>query len=72
MNNYQDIFEKKVCLFHEDIQNLIREKFVYFPMCKHGRVHKNKYFQTKHNCFELDDQLIKNQLDFLERVKNGE
>ena len=72
MNNFQDIFEKRVCLFREDIQEFIREKFVYFPMCKHNRVRANKYFQTKHNCFELDDQLIKNQLDFLERVKNGE
>ena len=71
MNNYQDIFEKRVCLFREDIQNLIREKFVYFPMCKHGRVHKSKYFQTNQNCFEFDDNLIKDQLNFLEKVMNG-
>lgn len=71
MNNFQEIFEKRVCLFREDLQELIREKFLYFPMCQHGRINKKNYFQTNQNCFELDDNLIQEQLDFLERVKNG-
>jgi len=71
MNNFQEIFEKRVCLFREDLQELIREKFLYFPMCQHGRINKKNYFQTNQNCFELDDKLIQEQLDFLERVKNG-
>ena len=71
MNNYQDIFEKRVCLLRDDLQELVREKFLYFPMCQHGRVKANKYFQTSQNCFEFDDNLIEEQLDFLEGVKSG-
>jgi len=72
MNNYQDIFDKRVCLFRKDIQELIKEKFIYLPLCEHGRIPAKRYFIDKENCFQLDDQLIKNQLDFLEKVKNGE
>jgi hypothetical protein len=71
MNNYQDIFEKRVSLLREDIQELVREKFLYFPMCQHGRVKADNYFQTSQNCFEFDDNLIEEQLDFLEGVKSG-
>ena len=71
MNNYQEIFENAVTHYREDLEELVREKFLYFPMCQHGRIPKKNYFQTKQNCFKFDDNLIQEQLYFLERVKNG-
>lgn len=70
MNNFQEIFDKRVRLYREDIQELIKEKFVYLPLCQHGRVSKTKYFLTEETCFELDNELLQNQNNFVKSVKN--
>ena len=69
MNNFQEIFDNRVRLYREDIQELIKEKFVYLPLCQHGRVQKSKYFLSEENCFELDDELIRKQNKFIKSLK---
>tara|TARA_Y100000004_G_C8841096_1_gene380552 strand:+ start:229 stop:807 length:579 start_codon:yes stop_codon:yes gene_type:complete len=69
MNNFQDIFENRIKLYREDIQELIREKFTYLPLCQHGRVQKSQYFLSEENCFELNDELIENQNNFVKSIK---
>ena len=65
MNNFQDIFDIRIRLYREDIQKLVRENFIYLPLCEHGRISKTKYFESKNNCFKLNDELIDNQNKFV-------
>ena len=71
MNNFQEIFDNRIRLYREDIQKLIKEIFVYLPLCEHGRISKTKYFQNKDNCFNLSDELIDKQNKFLMEIFNG-
>ena len=71
MNNFKDIFDNRIRLYRNDIQKLIKENFVYLPLCEHGRVSKEKYFSNKKNCFELSDDLIGQQLKFINGILNG-
>ena len=71
MNNFQDIFDIRIRLYREDIQKLVRENFIYLPLCEHGRISKTKYFESKNNCFELNDELIDNQNKFVMGILNG-
>jgi len=71
MNNFKDIFDNRIRLYREDIQKLVRENFVYLPLCEHGRISKTKYFESEDNCFELNDELIDNQNKFVMGILNG-
>ena len=71
MNTFDKIFEENVKVLREDIQKLIRENFIYLPLCKHDRISKTKYFESEDNCFELNDELINNQNEFVVGVLNG-
>ena len=70
MNNFQEIFDNRIRLYREDIQKLIKENFVYLPLCEHGRISKTKYFQNKDNCFNLSDELIDKKNKFLMEIFN--
>ena len=71
MNTFDKIFEENVKVLREDIQKLIRENFIYLPLCKHDRISKTKYFESEDNCFELNDELIDNQNKFVLEMLNG-
>jgi len=70
MNNYEEIMEKRIRIYRKDIQKLINEKFIYLPLCHHGRIPKQKYFLSEENCFELDDTLIEKQNQFVKSLQS--
>jgi len=70
MNNYEEIMRKRLRIYREDIQELIKEKFVYLPLCHHGRIPKQRYFLSDENCFELDTELIEKQNKFVKSLQS--
>ena len=65
MGNFKNVFDREVHIVRADLQDILREKFVYLPLCEHDRVGSKHYFKTPHSCFELDPQLISRQEVFL-------
>lgn len=55
-------------LYREEIEKLLREKFVYLPLCENDRITKKKYFTAPESCFNLSDKLIQNQNTFVKRI----
>jgi hypothetical protein len=66
MKNYNKIFDSVIVLFDEKIRNMLKEKFIYMPLCDHGRVSRDKYFKTENNIFRLSSE----QLEIQENVIN--
>ena len=71
MKNFDAAFNDTVRLFKPDIASSMKEKFIYFPLCQHGRVPKDSYYQSVKNCFALDEGLINKEIAFMEKLKNG-
>jgi len=69
MNNFDIVFNSYIRIYIEDIQSELIEKFKYFPLCKNGRIRKDKYFYSIKNCFNLDPNMIETQTFFIESVK---
>ena len=53
----------------EKIKPILKEKFIYLSICQHGRVDNSRYFLSEENCFELNDELIENQNNFVKSIK---
>jgi len=70
MNNFSEVFEDLVTLFRDDIRHYLKTKFTYLPVCAHGRVTRRKYYANEENCFTLNEELVQQQLSFLEGMKN--
>ncbi len=70
MNNFSEVFEKQVSLYREDIRQYLKAKFLYMPICSHGRVSRKQYYATQTNCFMLDKTLVDEQILFLESLKD--
>ena len=71
MKNFEPAFNEIIRLFKPDIAASMKEKFLYFPLCKHGRIPKESYYQSVNNCFALDEGLINKEIAFMEKLKNG-
>jgi hypothetical protein len=70
MNNYSEVFDRQCALYREDIRHYLKTKFTYLPVCTHGRVGRRKYYANEENCFTLNEELVQQQLSFLEGIKN--
>jgi hypothetical protein len=68
MSNFEEVFSDTVELYRKDLQEGIKQKFHYFPLCAHGRVPKKKYYSDSDSCFALDKKLVKNKIQFLEQL----
>ena len=69
MNNYDIICERRFKLYREDIVNLLKSKFLYFPLSENGRISKEKYFASNVSSFNLSDELIETQNRFVDTLK---
>jgi hypothetical protein len=69
MNNYDIICERRFKLYREDIVNLLKSKFLYFPLSENGRIAKEKYFVSNVSSFNLSDELIETQNKFVNTLK---
>jgi hypothetical protein len=69
MNNYDIICERRFKLYREDIVNLLKSKFLYFPLSENGRIAKEKYFVSNVSSFNLSDELIETQNRFVDTLK---
>lgn len=65
-NKFKEIYKENVEIIREDLVEILNEKLIYFPLCEHDRVNQKKYFMTKDNCFNLSDELITEELKFIE------
>jgi hypothetical protein len=68
MKNYSETFDSVVVLFDEKIKKIIQEKFIYIPLCDHGRVSRDKYFKTDKNCFTLSDRQLELQEEIINKI----
>ena len=64
-NLFDEICERRLKLFREDIQEVFKSKFVYLPLSENDRISQKKYFMTKESCFNLSDRLIEEQNKFI-------
>jgi hypothetical protein len=69
MNNYDIICERRFKLYREDIVNLLKSKFLYFPLSENGRIAKEKYFASNVSSFNLSNELIETQNRFVDTLK---
>jgi hypothetical protein len=70
MRNYDSTFNRICLLFNENIKKEIQKKFMYLPLCNHGRVKKSIYFKTEINHFKLCDTLLENQESTIDKIIN--
>lgn len=68
MANYDKTFSKLITLFNDDIRKELNNKFLYMPLCKHGRVDRKNYFKSVSNHFELCDTLLESQENLIDRI----
>jgi hypothetical protein len=67
-NKFDEICERRLKLLREDLREVFKTKFLYFPLCENDRINQKKYFKSKESCFSLSDSLIKNQNNFVESL----
>jgi hypothetical protein len=67
-SKYDEICEKRFRLYREDLQKLLKEKFIYLPLCEHDRVPQKMYFIGDEMCFTLSDKLIHFQNEFVKNL----
>tara|TARA_B100000686_G_scaffold351397_1_gene450089 strand:- start:2083 stop:2670 length:588 start_codon:yes stop_codon:yes gene_type:complete len=68
MNNFDEVFNKSLRPFREDVQAYFREKFFYSPLCEHGRVRRNRYYTSDRCCFTLSDSYIEKEISLLRGI----
>jgi|TARA_Y100000310_G_scaffold332269_1_gene407535 hypothetical protein len=70
-NLWKDKRDLLLTIVDEKYIEMVKERFIYLPLCEHSRVSAPKYFQSLDNCFELNDELIDNQNKFVMGILNG-
>ena len=61
---YKDIINPK-------IWGIFLEKFKYVPVTNEGRIKREEYVRGENNPFQMNDNNITNELNFLKQLKNG-
>lgn len=69
MKNFEVTFESDIEYLRADIQDLLRKKFIYLPLCDNGRVNRKKYFKTPDNHYKLSENNLNKQKEFIEKIK---
>jgi len=64
-NLFDDICERRLRLYRDDIQEVFKSKFIYLPLSENDRISQKKYFMTEESCFNLSDELIEKQNNFV-------
>jgi hypothetical protein len=68
MQNYSDIINKLFRLYDKGIQEILENKFIYLPLCEHGRVDRKIYFKSPENHFVLSEKQLKLQEDTINKI----
>lgn len=69
MKNFESTFESGIEYFRTDIQDLLRKNFIYFPLCENSRVNRGKYFKTPYNHYNLCENNLNKEKEFIEKIK---
>jgi len=70
MRGFEERFVEEIEVLRKDIREALLVKFIYLPLCEHGRIQSKNYFTTDNNCFELNNELIKKQNNIIMEIKN--
>lgn len=68
MKNYNKTFDSVIVLFDEKLKKILKEKFIYIPLCDHGRVSRDKYFKSEKNSFTLSPKQIELQEEIINKI----
>ena len=72
MKNFEETFNSDIEYFRTDIQDLLRKKFIYLPLCDNGRVSQKKYFKTADNHYILSEKCLNKQEELIKKMNNNE
>jgi hypothetical protein len=67
-NKYEEIYKEKVETIRQDLVDILNEKFIYLPLSENDRISQKKYFMTQESCFNLSDELIEKQNNFVKTL----
>ena len=70
MNNFQEVFKKSLLPFKEEVQHYFNEKFLYSPLCDHGRVARARYYASDQSCYKLNEGNIAKEISLLKGLLN--
>ena len=65
---FDEKFKANKSLFSPRIQQLMDEKVKYLPMCENDRIRAAKYFKTSKFNFDISEELIQKQKDFIQEL----
>lgn len=72
MKNFEESFGSNIEYCRKDIQDLLREKFIYLPLCDHGRVRQKKYYKSVDNHYILSEECLNKQEEFIKKMNENE
>lgn len=67
-SKYDEICEAKFRVYRDDLKCLLKSKFIYLPVCNHDRIPQNEYFKNENVSFNLSDNLIQKQNEFIKNI----
>lgn len=63
--------DKIINLYRQDIAQVLRTKVKYLSFCSHDRIRPKAYYASEINdCFKLDDDKIRLNIDFMNNISN--
>jgi len=68
MKNFEDCYKKFTKILKDDIRIIMDKKFLYLPICEHGRVKREIYFKNPENNFVLSENLIQDQIIKINKI----
>jgi hypothetical protein len=68
LKTFKPIFNHIVDNYRKDLADILKEKFVYLPLCDHGRLPKNSYFTNPDNNFKIDQTLVDKQEEIITSI----
>jgi hypothetical protein len=68
MNNFKEVFDRTIELFNPKIKTVLKQKFIYLPLCDNGRLKRDSYYQTEINNFVLSDDLLDKQDKIIKKI----
>lgn len=66
---YDRSFNKLIKAYHPEIQEIIKNFMLYFPLCDFDRIPDTRYFQTKECSIILDRELVNERINFITTIK---
>ena len=64
----QPLFSNMQLVFKQELLEQLHLKFKFFPLCEHGRTSRNKYLVEKEMPFDVKEELISKEIDFMKNL----